>query len=57
MSQLFLAQYLCELTLIEQRMLVYSPSLIAASALFLAGRMLSRHATWSKDLVKYTGYE
>ena len=57
MPQLFLAQYLCELTLIEQRMLVYPPSLIAASALFLAGRMLSRHAAWSKELVKYTSYE
>ena len=36
-DQLFhLAHYLIELTLIEHRMLIYKPSLIAASALSLA---------------------
>jgi len=37
-----LAQYLIELTLIEQRMLVYKPSQIAASALFLAFKIMYR---------------
>lgn len=57
-KQLFhLAQYLIELTLIEQRMLVYQPSLIAASALNLAIRILYRElGKWTPTLRQYTGY-
>lgn len=47
----FLAQYLIELTLIEQRMLVYPPSLIAAAAVFLAIRLLYReNGVWTTFL-------
>jgi len=35
----YLARYLIELPLIEQRMLQYCPSIIAASALYLAIRI------------------
>jgi hypothetical protein len=37
-------------------MLVYSPSLIAASALFLAIRMLNKWYTWNPLMVKDTHY-
>ena len=56
-TQMFhLAQYLIELTLIEQRMLVYTPSQIAASALFLAKRICHRDCTWSPTMLKYTRF-
>lgn len=52
-----LAQYLIELTLIEQRLLVYQPSMIAASALNLAIRILYRElGKWTLALQQYTGY-
>lgn len=53
----YLAQYLIEITLIEQRMLVYPPSLIAASALNLAIKILHRElGKWTLSLEQYTGY-
>ena len=52
-----LAQYLIELTLIEQRMLVYPPSQIAAAALFLAMRICYRElARWTPELEQFTQY-
>lgn len=52
-----LAQYLIELTLIEQRMLVYTPSQIAASALWLAIRIMYRQmGRWTPTLQQYSGY-
>ena len=51
----YLAQYLIELTLLEWRMLVYSPSEVAAAALFLACRILYRsYRNWTPELVKHT---
>jgi cyclin B len=48
---------LIELPLIEQRMLSYSPSNIAASALYLARKILLRkEGNWTSDLQKHTGY-
>ena len=46
-----LAQYLIELTLLEHRMLLYSPSLIAAAALNLALQILYREMSrWTPML-------
>lgn len=39
-----LARYLIELPLIEYRMLKYCPSTIAASALYIAMKILSKHS-------------
>ena len=44
-----LARYLIELPLIEQRMLVYKPSLLAASAIFLANRIINQ-GTWTDQM-------
>ena len=57
-SQLFhLAQYLIELTLMEQRMLEYKPSQVAAGALFLAIRILYRDmGLWTPQLEQYCGF-
>ena len=53
----YLAQYLIELPLIEQRMLSYTPSNIAASALYLARKILMRQdGHWTAELQKHTGY-
>ena len=38
-SQFSLAAYLCELALLEYRMLRYSPSLLAASALYVTQKI------------------
>ncbi len=60
-----MARYLIELPLIEYRMLKYTPSLLAASALFLShkiiprieeGSMDQRLPAWDDKLSKHTGY-
>jgi len=52
-----LAQYLIELTLMEHRMLIYRPSLIAAAALNLALQILYREmGKWTPLLVNHTRY-
>ncbi|XP_071712261.1 cyclin-A2-4 [Rutidosis leptorrhynchoides] len=53
-----LANYLAELTLIDYNFLVFLPSTIAASAVFLAKWMLdqSRHP-WNDTLEHYTNYQ
>lgn len=58
-NQLFhLAQYLIELSLIEHNMLIYPPSLIAASALSLAIWILYReYGKWTPLLRHYTKYK
>ncbi|XP_061352633.1 cyclin-A1-4-like [Gastrolobium bilobum] len=54
----YLADYLAELSLIEYGMLKYSPSLIAASATFLAIYiLLPRKKPWNSTLRHYTGYQ
>lgn len=53
----FLANYLAELTLVEYRFLRFFPSLIAASAVFLARWILSQSDhPWNPTLEHYTGY-
>nr|XP_037276865.1 G2/mitotic-specific cyclin-A-like [Rhipicephalus microplus] len=53
----YLAQYLCELALMDDEpYLQYLPSIIAGSALCLANHTLNRHP-WGQDLVDFSGYE
>lgn len=53
----FLANYLAELTLIEYSFLKYLPSLIAASAVFLARWTLDQSGyPWNRTLEHYTSY-
>jgi len=49
------ANYLCELTLQQSKMLAYLPSTIAASAVYLALRMAGR-TPWPKELERCAGY-
>ena len=51
-----LAKYLMEVSLIDHRFLKMRASMIAASALYLARRMLDR-GEWTDELVHYAGYE
>ncbi|KAL5779368.1 hypothetical protein ACOSQ2_010105 [Xanthoceras sorbifolium] len=53
-----LANYLAELSLLEYSMVCYAPSLIAASAIFLAKYMLlPSKRPWSSTLQHYTLYQ
>ncbi|KAF8390830.1 hypothetical protein HHK36_023129 [Tetracentron sinense] len=53
-----MANYLAELSLIEYSMLCYSPSLIAASAIFLAKYiLLPSKRPWNSTLTHYTLYQ
>jgi hypothetical protein len=51
-----LACYLTERSLQEYGILRFSPSKIAAAAVFVARKSLKRHP-WSPTLVKYTNYD
>ncbi|KAK9682581.1 hypothetical protein RND81_10G083400 [Saponaria officinalis] len=54
----FLANYLAELTLVEYSFLKFLPSLIAASAVFLARCTVNQSAhPWNPTLEHYTGYK
>ncbi|KAL4583933.1 hypothetical protein LXL04_008519 [Taraxacum kok-saghyz] len=54
----FLANYLTELTLIDYNFLVFVPSKIAASAVFLARWTLDQsHHPWNDTLQHYTSYK
>ena len=62
-TEKFLCNYLSELSLIDDNMRQFSPSILAASALYLArfelyGEELPYDAEeiWTKDLQHYTGY-
>ncbi|KAL1917232.1 uncharacterized protein VTP21DRAFT_4888 [Calcarisporiella thermophila] len=50
-----LAKYLMEVPLVDHRFLGLPPSLMAASSLCLARRMLRREG-WNKNLIHYSGY-
>ncbi|KAF3447024.1 hypothetical protein FNV43_RR12204 [Rhamnella rubrinervis] len=53
-----LANYLAELSLLEYSMLCYAPSLIAASAIFLANFiLLPSKRPWNSTLQHYTHYQ
>ena len=51
---LTLANYLCELTLIEVKMNKWKPSRIASSALYLAKKMLQADSPWSPQMQNLT---
>ena len=52
-----LARYLIELPLIEYRMLKYCPSNVAASALFLAQKIMQRgEPAWNEIIQTHSGY-
>ncbi|KEH35322.1 putative cyclin [Medicago truncatula] len=54
----YLADYVADLSLLEYDMLKYTPSLIAASATFLAKYiLLSTKNPWNSMLRHYTGYQ
>ncbi|XP_052210853.1 cyclin-A2-2-like [Diospyros lotus] len=54
----FLANYLAELTLVEYNFLKFRPSLVAASAVFLARCTLDQSDhPWNPTLEHYTGYK
>jgi len=50
------AKYFMEIPLVDHRFMGCPPSLISASALFLAKKMLSR-GDWDANLVHYSGYK
>ncbi|KAJ3081989.1 G2/mitotic-specific cyclin [Quaeritorhiza haematococci] len=51
-----LAKYLMEISLVDYRFLVYTPSIISAAGLFLARHMLNR-GEWNANLQHYCGYK
>ncbi|XP_066400739.1 cyclin-A1-2-like [Miscanthus floridulus] len=54
----FLANYIAELSLLEYNLLLYPPSLIAASAIFLARFILQpTKYPWNSTLAHYTQYK
>lgn len=52
----FLANYLCELSLLEYDMLAFAPSVVAAASVSLALATLN-HPDWSATLAHYTALE
>ncbi|KAG2623739.1 hypothetical protein PVAP13_3KG078727 [Panicum virgatum] len=53
----FLANYICELSLLEYSLLCYLPSLVAASSVFLARFILKPTKNpWNSSLSYYTRY-
>eukprot|EP01003_Olkasia_polycarbonata_P003134 NODE_170_length_1309_cov_158.723016_g137_i0.p1 GENE.NODE_170_length_1309_cov_158.723016_g137_i0~~NODE_170_length_1309_cov_158.723016_g137_i0.p1 ORF type:complete len:147 (-),score=35.16 NODE_170_length_1309_cov_158.723016_g137_i0:867-1262(-) len=52
-----MAHYICELALLDYNNLVYLPSTIAASCIYLANKFLGAKEPWSKVLEHYTHYK
>jgi G2/mitotic-specific cyclin 2 len=50
------SQYLCELTLVDTKMLKWRQSLQAGASIYLAKKILKRDEPWSKTLTKHSGY-
>jgi len=51
-----LARYLIELPLIEYRMLKYSPSIVAAAAVYVSFHVLKKRIEWAKSLEESSRY-
>eukprot|EP00931_Biecheleriopsis_adriatica_P067795 TRINITY_DN41865_c0_g1_i1.p1 TRINITY_DN41865_c0_g1~~TRINITY_DN41865_c0_g1_i1.p1 ORF type:complete len:513 (-),score=116.02 TRINITY_DN41865_c0_g1_i1:64-1443(-) len=49
-----LSQYLLELTLVDYKMVKYTPSHLAAAAILLSNKLLKRQPSWSPAAAKYT---
>mmetsp|Transcript_28877 Transcript_28877/g.51463 ORF Transcript_28877/g.51463 Transcript_28877/m.51463 type:complete len:321 (+) Transcript_28877:23-985(+) len=54
-SQL-LSQYLCELSLVEYKMLRYAPSLLAAASIYLTLKIARRDVVWPVVLAEHSRY-
>ena len=52
-----LARYLSELTLLDVKMYMHNPSLIAASSIYVAKKVLKRSSAWSIHLSSLIGYD
>jgi G2/mitotic-specific cyclin 1/2 len=50
------SEYLCELTLVDTKMLKWRPSLQAGASIYLAKKILKRDEPWSKTQAKHSGY-
>ncbi|KAK3092007.1 hypothetical protein FSP39_024406 [Pinctada imbricata] len=51
-----LAEYICELSLLQAEMGQYSPAEIAASCVLLAKLLMKLENPWSHQMVQFTGY-
>lgn len=52
-----LAQYILELSLLQSKFLQYSPSLMAASAIYLIKKIRKTEAVWSSWMSEIVSYE
>jgi hypothetical protein len=52
-----LAHYVLELSLLQPRFLVYSPSLLAASAIYLIKKIRKTETPWSTTMTSFVAYE
>ena len=52
----FYAQYLLEIALLDATLLRFKPSQLAASALILSSRQLSKKNAWNREVEQFTGY-
>lgn len=55
-AELF-SMYLCELTLVDLKMLKYKPSLLAMASVFLAKKILKRPSPWCQTLQEHSSYK
>lgn len=52
-----LAQYVLEMSLLDLKFAKYSPSILAASAIYLINKIRKRSPAWSDLMIAGTGYE
>lgn len=52
-----LSQYLCELALVEYKMLRYAPSLLAAASIYLTLKIARRDVVWPAVLAEHSRYK
>jgi len=51
------SSFLLELALIDHKMVQYAPSFLAAVAIFLSNKLVSRRPAWTEALVEHTKYD
>jgi len=54
--QLQVVRYLCELAIVETRMIQYIPSHLVASAVLLSAELLQRQPAWTPTIAEFTRY-
>jgi len=52
----YMAQYLIELALLDCNLLTYKPSIMAAAALYITNRLVTRKKEWNVKMAKKTRY-